>query len=222
MAVSLLKSRLAALFSCAVFAAGAALLFPSCGYGLDFGAKFYYVCYKCPSDALSVSSISSLVESYGGAGYIVQVDGVNYVTVSAYYGEEEALSVQSALAEKQLSCQVVEVSRTDYSLPFRLRQNAQYYAQVLGALYSLSVMCYDLANDMDGLKVGQSAASAVLDGVQTSLDGLSKSGKGDEFCAQFSYLSAQCEDVNFGYILPGDVRRLQIAICDAIINCSTD
>ena len=75
---------------------------PSCGQKLDFNAVFYYVCYDAPSDSFSASSMSSVVHSYGGAGYIVESDGKYYVTVSCYYTEKDALGVAKTLDHKGL------------------------------------------------------------------------------------------------------------------------
>lgn len=187
----------------------------ACKRGLDFEAKFYYVCYDCPTDAVSASSISSLVSSYGGAGYIVLVDGDYYVTVSCYYTEREAASVVAALGEKQLPCKAVEAERSDYFVPAARAEYAEKLLSELKTLLSLSKICYDLANSMDEYAVDQSAAKSVLEDVRISLSALERR---DALGGEVGRIIAECDDVSGGYILSRDVRRLQIVLCDAIIN----
>lgn len=208
---------LIAAFACAVTAVFATI-FSSCTRSVDCNFTFYYVCYDCPTDAVSASSISSLVESYGGAGYIVQSDGEYYVTVACYYDEKDAKSVAETLAKKQLGCQVLEVERSSFTLSASRQKYAEGYLAIMETLRQISVVLYDLANSVDNLTCDQMAAKAVLSDVQTTLEGLKRDNSSNCFAEAMGALVAECEDVNYGYILSRDVRRLQIAVCDAIIN----
>ena len=91
---------------------------PSCKSTIEFSARYFFVCYKSADDAYSASTISSTVQSYGGAGYIVRLGQNYYVTVSCYYSDEDARSVCSTLAEDGLSCTVVEAYIGGYDLPW--------------------------------------------------------------------------------------------------------
>lgn len=191
---------------------------PSCGGKLGFEATFYYVCYDSPSDSFSASSMSSVVHSYGGAGYIVENDGNYFVTVSCYYDEKDALSVSSELNKKGLECSVVKVKAGDYALRGSAKRNAEKYLGNLNTLTSLSRLCYDLANALDKYSCDQSAAKSVLNDVKTGLDGLARSNAANCFSGEIASLRAECDDVSHGYVLSHDVRRLQIAIIDSIVN----
>lgn len=191
---------------------------PACGKKLGFKATFYYVCYDSPSDAQSASSMSSVVHSYGGAGYIVENDGKYFVTVSCYYDKNDAVSVSSALNKKGLECSVMEVKAGDYSLRGSAKKNGEKYLGNLNTLMSLSRLCYDLANSLDKYSCDQNAAKSVLKDVKTGLDGLARQNAANCFSGEISSLRAECEDVSHGYVLSYDVRRLQIAIIDSIVN----
>lgn len=191
---------------------------PSCGKKLDFSATFYYVCYDAPRNVQSASSMSSIVHSYGGAGYIIESGGNYYVTVACYYTDREAQSVLKPLANKGLECSVVEVEAGDIKLKGRAQRNADLYAGNMCTMLSLSRLCYDLANSLDEFAVTQSAAKTVLSDVQTGLDSLSRQNASNCFTGELSALRAECNDVSHGYVLSRDVRRLQVAITDAIAN----
>ena len=81
---------------------------PSCAGTLDFPAVFYYVCYGSAKDSQSAASVSGVVHSYGGAGYIIENGGNYYVTVSCYYELSDAQEVADNLQSKGLKCSVVE------------------------------------------------------------------------------------------------------------------
>lgn len=185
---------------------------------LNFSATFYYVCYDCPSDATSASSISNLVHGYGGAGYIINCGGNYYVTVACYYGEKEAQTVQNNLAKKGLSCFVVSVKGDNYKLSGSASRYAKKYEGNLNSMLSVSRLCYDLANSLDKFQVGQSGAKSVLAEVSKTLSGLCSQNVNNCFTSELANLKAECEDTAYGYVFAYDVRRLQIAVCDAIIN----
>ena len=191
---------------------------PSCGNKLDFTAKFYYVCYKSPTDVSSAASVSGVVHSYGGAGYIIENDGQYFVTVSCYYEENDANSVCTNLNNKGLSCKVICAERDKIPLPLSAKKKGQSYKGTLSTLHSLSVMCYDLANGMDGNTHNQSSAKSLLGEVKTGLEGLLRANGTNCFAQELSALIAECDDVSHGYIFSYDVRRLQIAITDSIIH----
>ena len=191
---------------------------PSCAGNLGFKTTFYYVCYNSPSDAQSASSISSVVHSYGGAGYIIETGGNYYVTVSCYYVERDAETVVSTLNKKGLNCSVVKVEAGDYEMRGSAKRYGEKYKGNLETLLSLSWLCYDLANALDGYSCSQSAAKSVLGDVKTGLDGLARINTANCFTKEINALLAEYSDVSSGYIFSYDVRRLQIAITDCIVN----
>ena len=191
---------------------------PSCGQKLDFNAVFYYVCYDAPSDSFSASSMSSVVHSYGGAGYIVESGGKYYVTVSCYYTEKDALGVAKTLDHKGLKCFVMKEQSDGGTLRGGAKKNAELYQGNLNTMFSLTKMCYALANSLDNYSSGQDGAKSVLSDVRTTLESLSRQNAANCFARELSALIAECKDVSHGYVYSYDVRRLQIAIADSICN----
>lgn len=206
---------------CVVAALGLIILcfaLPSCAGNLGFKTTFYYVCYNSPSDAQSASSISNVVHSYGGAGYIIKSGGNYYVTVSCYYVDRDAESVAATLNKKGLSCSVVKVEAGDYEMRGSAKRYGEKYKGNLETLLSLSRLCYDLANSLDGGSCSQSTAKSLLGDVKSGLDGLARINTANCFTAELDALMAEYSDVSSGYVFSYDVRRMQIAICDCIAN----
>lgn len=188
------------------------------GTTLKFEATFYYVCYESPADDSSMVSISDLVQSYGGAGYIVRSNGKSYVTVSCYYLEEDAASVCSQLNKKGLSCQVVKAQSPQRKLYGSAKNSAKVYEGNLSTLFSISKTCYNLANSVDKCEVGQTDAKSMLSEIKTILKGLADGNGQNCFFEELNYLIAECDDISYGYVFSYDIRRLQIAVCDCIVN----
>lgn len=191
---------------------------PSCAGKLGFKTTFYYVCYNSPPDAQSASSISSVVHSYGGAGYIIECDGSYYVTVACYYDSNDANNVVSSLGKKGLGCSVVEVTAGDFELRGSAKRNAEKFKGNLETLLSLSRLCYDLANSLDSCSISQPSAKSVLGDVSSGLSGLADINTANCFTKEIDRLIAECSDASAGYVFSYDVRRLQIVICDCITN----
>lgn len=211
------------LIICAAAAAVLAAIILICA--VPFGARkigykntFYFVCYDSPSDAHSASSMSSVVHSYGGAGYIIGHGGGFFVTVSCYYDKNDARSVAATLNRKGLSCSVLEVEAGDFAVSGAARKEREKYLGNLNTMTSLSRICYDLANSLDAYSCDQSGAKSVLQSVKTGLDGLARQNASNCFTSEIANLRAECDDVAHGYVFSYDVRRLQIAIIDSIVN----
>jgi len=185
---------------------------------LNFEAVFYYVCHNSPQDATSVASVSGLVHSYGGAGYIVSCGGKNYVTVSCYYSESDAVTVCNSLKKKGLDCVVVKAEVDGKEIKGGAQKQSKIYEGNLNTLLSLSKLCYNLANSLDRYEVNQTGAKSMLAEVEKSLDGLIAQNAGNCFTEELQSLKAECADVSYGYVFAYDVRRLQIAVCDSIVN----
>ncbi|MGN0806480.1 MAG: hypothetical protein ACI4MC_05520 [Candidatus Coproplasma sp.] len=190
------------------------------GTALNFEATFYYVCYESPPDASSLVSISDLVQSYGGAGYIAGVNGQSYVTISCYYSQDDAQSVCIQLNKKGLSCSVVKAQAPERKLYGSARNNVRMYEGNLNTLYSISKTCYTLANSVDKFEVGQSGAKNLLGEIKSTLKGLEGNNGQNCFSEELTYLIAECDDISYGYVFSYDIRRLQIAVCDCIVNAN--
>lgn len=214
------KKTVAVILAAVAFAGVIALIcaLPSCGGKLGFKTTFYYVCYDSPTNSHSASSMSSVVHSYGGAGYVVESGGDYFVTVSCYYNERDALSVVRTLGAKGLDCKVVKVTAGDFKLTLSASKDREKYLGNLNTMLSLSKMCYELANSLDGGTCGQSGAKTVLGDVSATLNSLLRQNSANCFTRPLSNLVGECKDVSHGYVLSHDVRRLQIAVTDEIVN----
>lgn len=185
---------------------------------LEFEATFYFVCYKSEDNYLSASSISDAVSSYGGAGYILELDGEYYITVSCYYSESDALSVCDSLAKRELNCFVLKKETNEYSLPRSAEKNSALYRGNLNTLTSLSSLSYTCANKLDTGEYSQADAKRVLSDILKGLKSLQSANAGNCFSNELRRLSTICEDAGSGIIYSKDLRKLQIAIADTVIN----
>lgn len=191
---------------------------PSCGSRVDFSVSYYFVCYKSADDAHSAASVSSTVQSYGGAGYIIKIETNYYVTVACYYSEEDAQSVCSSLGSQGLSCHVVEACTEGYDLS---SDNSRDRSNILGALTALDqlgLIFYQTANSLDSGEISVSAAQSVIDDARSTLSGLSRSNSGNALYDEIEYLIALVDDISGSYIYAREIRALQVAVCDAILN----
>jgi hypothetical protein len=186
---------------------------------LSFKTNFYYVYYRTAGEEGAASSISVAVQNYGGAGYIVGFNGSYYITVACYYTDADASKVCDSLNAKSLNCQVLKTDVDGYKLTTKVaRQNKQLYYNNLSTLLTLSKLCYQTANSVDGGEMTQQATLATIIDVKKTLQGLLRQNADNTFTTELNYLIAEADDVAYGYIYSRDVRRLQIAITDTILN----
>ena len=183
-----------------------------------FETTFYFVCYKTEDNYLSASSVSDAVSSYGGAGYILELDGEYYITVSCYYSEKDANTVCDSLSRRELNCFVLKKETTEYSLPRSAEKNAELYRGNLNTLNSLSSLAYACANKLDTGEYSQANAKRVLADLLISINSLQNANANNCFSGELNRLKTVCEDAGKGIIYSKDLRKLQIAIADTIIN----
>lgn len=189
------------------------------GYTVSFPAAFYFVCYSVEDNAVSASSVSGAVSNYGGAGYILEIDGAYYVTVACYYTQNDAQTVCASLKKRDLDCEVLAVETEEYRLQsFGAKQYAALYRGNLNTLYTLSTLAYDCANALDTGEYTQSMAASVTDSILSALNGLYTANADNCFSSELRRLIAACRDAGSGYIYSKDLRRLQIAVADTVIH----
>ena len=189
------------------------------GAKLTFECSYYFVCYRIADNSISASSLSETVSSYGGAGYILNYEDGYYVTVSCYYTQRDADTVCSGLKKRELDCNVLKISTKNYKLNgYSAKNNAELYLGNLNTLHSLSLLAYECANGLDTGEYTQSKAKDVLSNLKSGLNGLKKSNPSNCFTDCLEMLIAQCEDRESGYLYSKDMRYMQIAVTDAIIN----
>lgn len=186
---------------------------------LKFKTCFYFVCYTMEDNSVSASSISSAVNSYGGAGYILEHDGKYYVTVSCYYSKSDADGVCKTLRGRNLDCLVLKIETTEYALQtISARKNSKLFLGNLTTLEQLAKLAYDCSNALDTGEYGQSKAKAVVCDIKSALEGLQKSNSNNCFTDELKRLVSTCDETTEGIIYSKDLRKLQIAIADTIIN----
>ena len=186
---------------------------------IQFEAEYYFVCYTVRDNALSADAISSTVSNYGGAGYVLEYDGNYYITVACYYTENEANRVKQNLLNRGLACSVLSVKTDNYSIQsLQNRGKQELYSGNLNTLHSLSELCYKCANGLDTGEYSQSSAKRVLNDVMSGLNGLKIANSENCFYGEIRRLIAECETVEGGFLYSKDMRKLQIAITDTIIN----
>lgn len=181
----------------------------------EFSAVFYAVCYRTEDDALSADAISENVSGLGGAGYVLEYGGKYYITVALYYSSSEAEKVVKNLLDKGVMCEAVKLERTQFNA--KDKNEAELFGGNLNTLISLSKLCYDCANSLDGGEYGQQAAKGVLADIEKCLDGLEKANKDNCFFGELERLKAECRAAG-GFIYSKNMRKLQIAIIDTVIN----
>lgn len=192
----------------------------SCSGGkLTFKTTYYFVCYRITDNSISASSLSNTVSSYGGAGYILNYDGNYYVTISCYYRENDAETVCTSLKKRELECSVLEINTEKYKIKgYSAKNNKELYLGNLNTLHSLSTLAYECANGLDTGKFTQAKAKDVVDAIKSGLNGLLSANESNCFTNDINFLIAECEDKERGFLLSKDMRYLQIAITDVIIN----
>ena len=189
------------------------------GKKIEFKSAFYLVCYSVEDNSLSADAISDGVEGFGGAGYVFEYGDGFYVTVACYYKENDAERVQKSLMRRGLQCFVLTAERKEYAPKSRLSKNKEaVYAGNLNTLFSLSKVCYECANKLDTGEYGQDAAKSVLADVKKSLNGLKLANSANCFSEELRRLSAECSAAGEGFVYSRNLRKLQIAIADTLIN----
>ena len=185
---------------------------------LTFKSTFYFVCYRTEDNAVSAGSISGAVSNYGGAGYILEYGDSFFVTGACYYDDKDANNVCENLKKRDMECEVVEISTEEYYVANASSANNKLYLGNLNTLQSLTTLAYNCANSIDTGEYGQTQAKSVITDIRNALKGLLTANTDNCFSGEIRRLIAECDNVNEGYVYSKDLRRLQIAIADSIIN----
>lgn len=194
----------------------------SCSGGqMSYKSQYYFVCYRITDNTVSASSLSSTVSSYGGAGYILHHKKNYYVTVSCYYQKRDAETVCASLKKRDLECSVLEIETNKYKLKNSAKKDLQLFLGNLNTLNSLSLLAYEGANKLDTGEFSQNKAKEIIYSVQNGIKGLLKSNESNCFTNGLNKIYAECEDKQRGFLMSKDLRYLQIAIVDLIINVKT-
>lgn len=193
--------------------------FSAGGNEINFNASYYFVCYKQTDNAASAFSLSDTVASYGGAGYVLEYDGDYYVTVACYFNEADAKEVTNGLKYKDLNCSVLEAKTKSYKLRgANAKKKSELYLGNLNTLHSVSSLAYECANGLDTGDYDQNKAKEVFKAIKSGLNGLLDLNANNPFTEKLNYILAECENREKGFIHSGDMRYIQIAAIDGILN----
>ncbi len=206
----------AAALSIVVAAVLAAL--PFCSRRLAFSAVYYLVCYKSADDAHSAGSVSSTVQSYGGAGYIVRYGNEYFVVVACYYDMRDAEEVRLSLKQYELDCRVVEAYAGGYALPVRLSARGGDIEGWLRTLDETGRIFYNAANAADGGNMAGGAAASVLSDARMTLCAVMEGNADNALGDEAGYIIALIDDLDASSVSAREFRVLQAAVCDCLIN----
>jgi hypothetical protein len=179
----------------------------------------FFIYYSIEEDEVSASSISTLVTNLGGAGEIIECDGVYYITIACYYKQEEAKLISDNLSNSGVNCGILK--RTLSSVKLRSGNavnNRQKYEDNINALISIANICYEAANNMDIGKVAPDNALQIVNDIKSSLSGLYAQNAANCFADILKRLIAECNNICVGNIKSCDMRRLQIIVIDGVFN----
>lgn len=204
----------------AVFAALICIFAFSCRKGkIEVNFEYYFVVYRTADNSFSASSFSDAAASFGGAGYVLEYNDNYYITIACYYSESDAEKVCESLKKRDLDCSVQNITIDKKELKNSdARKNAELYRGNLETLNSLSAIAYECANGLDSGEYNQSKAKDLTANILSGLCELLKANEYNCFESGLDYLVAECENRRGGYIYSKDMRYLQIAILDVIIN----
>lgn len=188
------------------------------GRRLGFEATYYFICYKMTDNAVSAGSLSQTASSYGGAGYILPHGGNYYVTLSCYYKSDEADTVCLNLKDRGLECSVLEIETKEFRLSPSAKNNEQLYLGNLKTLHTLSTLAYECANALDTGEYSQSKSKSILASVTDTLNGLLKTNQNNCFTESIKSAVEECSRFSSGYLYSKNMRYIQIALADRIIN----
>lgn len=189
------------------------------GENLTFEETYFFVCYRMSDNAVSAGSLSNTASSYGGAGYILYHNDNYYVTLSCYYKKDEAETVCSNLKKHDLECTVLKIETKEYKLNNQNAiNNKELYLGNLNTLNSLSSLAYDCANGLDTGTYSQSKAKQILTSITDTLKGLLRTNANNCFTESIQSAILECESISSGYLFSKNMRYIQIALADRIIN----
>ena len=193
--------------------------FSCAGGNMAFNASYYFVCYRVTDNVISAGSLSGTDSSYGGAGYNLSYDGNYYVIMSCYYQKNDAETVCSSLKKRDLDCTVLEIKTDEYRLKsYSAKRNEELYLGNLNTLHTLSMLAYECANGLDTGSYTQQQAKSVAYDIKSGLKGLLSANSGNCFMHGLNTVLNCCEEREKGYIYSKDMRYMQAAVIDLIVN----
>lgn len=201
-----------------IIIASAVAAAPSCVSRAAFSVRYHFVCYKSADDAHTAASVSSVVQSHGGAGYIVKTGDDYRVAAGCYYSAEDARKVCSALSDSGLACDAVEAGVDGYDLPRDLAPHADAVLGAIRTLDQLGRIFYGAANGLDGGTMTADAALSLIADARSAAAAVAAGQRENALGEEAAYLVALMDDIGSARVTAREVRALQVAVCDAVLN----
>jgi hypothetical protein len=190
------------------------------GKKITFKSSFYMICRAVSDESLSVSTFTDTMQSYGGAGYLLEYDEKFYAVAACYYENADAKYVLESLNSQSVQFFMLTATTSAYPLSSRnARLNEQLYLGNLNNLYSLSSLFYECANGLDKKTYTKQQLNETLQEALKTVQALQKSNQNNCFTAHLQRLNEQLEDVIYGNNLTAhDMRYLQVFAVDILLN----
>ncbi len=177
--------------------------------------------YFLVSESTHVEASAQEIQLNGGAGYLLEGNERDYVSICAYLSEEEAKTVQEGL-EEDTRVVVVGVDK----LYFRSRKDKQNAKKIVGAFQTMLGIIEVLAQETKRLDEGatQESSKRILETLKGQLLYLSK-----EYEKIFPSYANVCKraaerlhELISGTVFVKDLRHLQCELCDSYVGLAEE
>jgi hypothetical protein len=186
---------------------------------VKYSINYNYICLYIADNALSASAFSDATSSYGGAGYVLEYEDNYYIVASCYYSAEDADTIYNSLLKNNINCTKLVVKKKSFPVSGTLSNtDKNLFLGNLNTLDSLSRLSYSAANSLDDSTINQESALSILNEIKSGINGLAEKNGSNIFSDGLKKLITICDDIKGGYIYSKDMRYLQVAITDVIIN----
>lgn len=196
-------------------------------YGRDYARvslnKTYYFLVRDCEDT-TASAVAGQIYLSGGAGYLIEADGISSVILSCYFKDTDCERVQSTLSEKGVETRLLKMSTKDFTLE---RDRTEFRGRVEANAETVETcarILYETANGLERTDISQDEARAAVKGVVTSLKGLRQGNEDEIFTLWNHELSAaerRGKELAEGILFAKDLRYLQIELCMTILSTDT-
>lgn len=167
-------------------------VFEGCYYGLQMGSY---------SSATGAESAALVLKQRGGAGYVIEVGGVFYVTAASYTKKADAESVAKALSGAGETCAVLELKIR----AGRVKLNTG--GKPLAAVYNAMQFFYDAAEDLE--RIGFSVDKGELDAAGAVAQAAALTARLNKIIAA---VQAEGKDIGFEAKLTSSLQAVAVAL----------
>ncbi|MBQ8229580.1 MAG: hypothetical protein IJZ32_02665 [Clostridia bacterium] len=165
---------------------------------VEIGQNYYFLV----SDGTHIQASAEFARLDGGAGYLLQYDGEDYVALSVYLDEQDGQTVQKSLAETGEKTKLLRVGvQTLYFQTKKEKKNANMY---IGAFDCLQGCMSVLEECISRLEKGltQEKCKRILSDLKKQFSFLSK-----DYGVQYAAFGSLCDDT---------AKRLETLLSDTV------